>query len=186
MSDALNLGTWLRRLGYKRTDEPAVDYNVQPVLILGDQSSLVPRMQGPNIILGGFQAAIAAQHTVMSYRSVSPGGMMIHEVRALLLGSGVWGIVETATVWATGPTAMDTDMVGQPGAETTGQLGAILPASRQLVPTEIYPYQTAAALDLKRDIYVPNGKYFLIETIAVNQAISGWIHVTEYPAPRGS
>ena len=186
MSNAVDFGRWVRRLIFNRSDEPDINFNVQPVLITGDHSNLTPRFQGPSIIFGATVVGVAAEHTVMVFRSLSPGGMIVHQLRVTLPGAGTWGIETDEPTWATGPTEMDRDMIGQPGAVTTGAFGSVDPGDRQLIPVEIYPYQTAFPLEMDHDLYIPNGRKLVVESVSANVAISGWASIEELPAPKGA
>jgi len=177
-----NLTAWVQRLGFKRSEDPELNYDVQPVL---DVKGLTPRVQGPGALVGGNSGGAAAgTHSFMSWHSRSPGGMILHEVFATLIGSGVFGIVDGAH--SATETEIDFDNeVTQPTPAVVGLGGSVLAANRLLVPILEYPYVTAFPLNLRTEVYIPNGRRFLIESVGAAVAISGYAVVEEFPAPRG-
>jgi len=184
----LALGQWMRRLGVVQPEQPDILYSVQPVIVVANHENLTPRVQGPSILLGGNSPpGLATDHTVMTWHSTAPGGMLI-TVKLTTSGGSIFGIETGEPTWSTlGPVAMDLDMIGQPTPVTVGFMGTVTPANRRLTPIEIYPYLTGTLSNLTEIVtkfYIPNGRWFLHEAIAPNVPTSGWAEIEELPAPR--
>jgi len=186
MSQEFNLAEWVRRLGWKRADEPNVTYDVQPVLVLGDQSALTPRYQGPGAVLGGSQASTAGQHSLLRWNANSAGGMIVHGFEATAVGGFNWGIVTGVSVFDTGPVAMNTGNQTQPGAVVTGEIAATLPGNKLLVAATD-PSHSVIVGDLRLQpggLFVRSGAALLFETIQPANTFAGWALIEELPAAR--
>lgn len=77
MSQQFNFGEWVRRLGYKRSDEPEVIYDVQPVMLVSDVSSLTPEIRGPSALFGGIVIATPGEFGIYEFFSGAPGGAIV-------------------------------------------------------------------------------------------------------------
>jgi len=186
MSNTLNFGRWMRRLGFDRSEEPEISYNAQPVIVVAEHKGLTPRYQGPSMISGGNSFGSAGEHSLMVWHCLSEGGMVCRELRMTTLGGVVFGFPLIGPTWgAIGPIALSTAVVEQGNPVSTGWVGTVTPANRQMVPSTVWPYQTGVPLNITTPFFVPPGSHFVVEGLSVNSAISGWGIFEEYPAAKG-
>jgi len=72
-----NLRSFFRAMGIKNP-QPSMREFVQPVIIVGDMSDIVPQYRAPSGIFGGDAQAVAAEFTFIQVTSRAEGGTLIH------------------------------------------------------------------------------------------------------------
>jgi len=186
VSQSFNLATWLRRLGYKRQDEPEFIYAVQPVQVLSNVETLTPLLKGASVMCGGLMNQVAGQFGYAEFSTTSPGGSILHHIS--VSGSGVsapceYGFVQVPLVYDTFTgIAVNHVETGVPGIVC--RLGALTPS----------PFTTALSapripgntiLDFPRGMFLSPDQLFVIGLINSNVAWNVGAAWTDLPAPRG-
>ena len=182
--DALNLGQYLRRMGFKRQDEPPLLFSVQPVQIVSDVRGLASPVRPPSGMLGGVHPGLALENVVFQFQARASGGVFM-----TMFGGGntfVYGFSGAPTVLNPGNIIQSRLSSFTPdfAPVTTAQLGTIDAVQRVL-----WNDGTRAAhrgsfgnlLEAKTGVWVPPGVWF-IAMMTVIAAIGEFEMIFEEPA----
>jgi len=183
-----DFGAWVRRLQFKREDEPAFRYDVQPVQIVSDVSTLTPEVRSPAAIWGGQEPAFIVNFGIFDLTVNAPGGIIASDFAwsLSLFGSVSIRIQTTPGGFSVAPLATF-PMVMEPPVRCTGLIG------RTAVPPGGFPNligqfpgggQTSPSYWPGR-VFVPNGSHLLISSLRSNTEFRCAFTAQELPAMRG-
>jgi len=184
-----NLRSFFRALGIKNP-EPSVRQSLQPVIIAGDMSQIVPQYLPPSGIFGGDVAAQVAQFSFIQLTSRAEGGTLIHG-----FGSDLTGIsFVTITPALTADTVFEADYpLGcqfsvEPPVSLV-QTGAIIvnPVTANRAPNPSTAQQFPEVGTKTGSMWLRPGDTFLLITGIVNTSINDWfLWISDIPASENS
>lgn len=167
----------MRRLGLDRQDEPSINYALQPVQVLSDASGLSPLLLGPSVCVGFSTTATAGEYGTVIVQAIAQTAIRATVSSGLGIG---WRFRDSVA-------SLPTDLLNpanceiEPGYELRASSGTQV--ADVIGPTDP---QLAANAIIEVAVVVPAGKQFIVQALAQNAPLQGWLHCEEYPSLRGS
>jgi hypothetical protein len=178
---AINYQTWLERLGLKRTDAPEQVHVVQPVNIVADTSVLVSPIIPPSCVVGGQRAQVAAVFGAAEIHSRAAGGTLVSMILGMA-GTGNW-----ITVHQAGAATMAnllTLVRHENNAAEPCQAGVRIGTMAALISQTQNPLIRGLSGDqVQNDMYIPTGRFGIIEFSSSNIATTFHLTITDLPGP---
>ncbi len=156
----LNLTRWLRRLGYKTGEQPETLFNLQPVQVVSDASSLTPILLSPTAGFGGRVDPSPGDRGACQIQSVSAGGTLITDIQ--VQAPCAWGIFSTPRTFAGVPaevTPAPQPMTAEP-VEAICIIGALIPGDNiDNNERPVFGQSQGGALEA---VFIPSGQFFVV------------------------
>lgn len=165
-------------MGGTSADQEAVDVlpAIAPVQVVNDASALAPVLLSPSAIFGGQAPAVAGNFASLTVHAAGEGGSLA----SFTLSSGL----------GVGFLIIDAPFAGLRVAENNAQI--MEPGCNTKVWQGFYAIDQIQGLNprlgvnavITFDAFVPSGKWLLVQALAQNAAIQGWVTIEEPPAQR--
>jgi len=175
-----NFYEWARQMGLKHPDSSGIQIaeSIQPVMNVGDFTSLVPVHAPPTASFGGESPAVVAEFSQIQVVSLARGGTVIPVLDIFLIGSARWRISATRLA---GFTAMNPQVWSNTAPRTIVEVGSDPVA---VLNETDFPF--AGARDFPRGFWLPPGQTLLLElTGQINVRIDFNVTVEDVPASEG-
>lgn len=174
-AQSLNLASWVRRLGFKRTDAPPALFALQPVVLSGDYSHLVSPAREARAIHGGLSAGVVGQHAFVSILCQRP--CLVRAVVTRASGSPEVVLVESPT-FDTGPTTASSVEVAPP-------VTALVQVGAQIAAPTGPSYGAGGTFTDYIMLPVPAGVRWALMLNQAATALHAWMDVQELPSDSG-
>jgi len=173
-----NLAEFYRQMGIQNPD-PALRETVQPVVLVGDFSSLTPQHVPPSAGFGATQLSVAAQFGFVQVQSNDPGGVWITGVlsEAGTLANEV-GTFPTPTVPNT--VLVPSILASLQPIRSVVSFGTN--GVKRLTPTRAYRFSRNQDTT---PFWIPPGVVLLMETILTNSSFDFRFKLTAVPSTEG-
>lgn len=177
-----NLQAFITEMGLKRVSEFPIREVVQPVVTVGDFSSLTPAHVPPTAAFGRLIPAVIGQTCTVEVHSLGPGGTFI----LLFAGSaGTFYAFGTGTVATAGlaatpiPQVLSDPLV--PVVSTVRDGTVVVPP----VTNADRPVITGGQLLQGAPLFIPRGLFFQASVVIANSLLNYAIIVSDVPASEG-
>jgi len=181
-----NLQEWLRRMGVQlQGEQPPLRFDIQPVQIVGDASSLSSPLLAPLSWFGNTVLAAVGQFATVTLKSLAPGGSFIREERVTTAVNtdyhwsfGVVPAVTPTLIGAFQLTAHSMTPEDSTCVVTTGETAAVFGAG--LFDNAVaQDNRTRADFDV---LYLAPGREYVMQNLTSNQSTSFAYLVQDVPA----
>jgi len=183
-----NLRSFFRAMGIKNP-QPSMREFVQPVIIAGDMSDIVPQYRPPSGVFGGDVAATAAQFSFIQLTSRAEGGTLFNAFGSdnnnlsILTGAP---IVADTVFEADYPLGMQLSVEPPVSLVRTGSV-IVTPATANRLPnpSQAAPFPEVGAAN--RPMWLRPGDTLILIVGIVNSSINDWyLWITDLPASENS
>jgi hypothetical protein len=172
MNGTFNLEEFYRQMGIKNP-QPDMREFVQPVVVVGDFSSLCPQHRVPTFFGGGNYAGVVGEFGVVQITARAKGGCFISE----FLSGGLTVLTVGITDYVTGLAAMPNR-----GPLSTDDPKSIVEIGTVAVNPHVGLEYPNIAVGINVALWVPAGKSMVYVTNAVNKALGLVLTVYDVPA----
>lgn len=186
-ADAFNLSQWVRRLGWKRPDEPPVLFSIQPVQIVSDVCGLTSSLRPPSALWGGEQVGVAAEHGTFQIQAQGPGGLCVR--RSYGSRNYAYGIAAAPETLTAPVTVLTQNFAPDFPAASSAQIGTIPAAAAAIFNNGLRPVQIGGfgdAVYCQGGLWVPPGEWWIMVNATVNDIIAFAFIAEEPPGDRAS
>lgn len=160
----LNFGQWLRRLGFKDGEQPAIVRAVQPVQVVSDVSYLVSPEIPSSGVVGGIRGPVPAVFTAFEIYGGTRGGGVVELDFAAPGGVPNCEITYTTTRATLANLVPLTVQTIQPGTTMAFRLGTEAAGAGAGLPV----FRAGTNSTVRLDLYVPPGTYLYAKSSVAN------------------
>lgn len=178
-----NLQEWLRRMGVQLGGEqPPLRFDIQPVQIVGDASSIVSPLLPPFAWYGNNLTPAAGDGALLTVQSRARGGTFVNFVRGTTVPNGIWAwkIDNVITPPMAGETTLTAQNMGPEPVTTRVRTGGVNPLVPPVADSMSIVQNRAIAIeDL---VYIPPGFEFALGLRLAATNTSFAVAVQDVPA----
>jgi len=181
-----NLRSFFRAMGIKNP-QPSMREFVQPVILAGDMSEIVPQYRPPSAVFGGDIAAVVGEHSFFQLTSRAAGGTLVHGFGGdIILHFQTINPALANTLNADFPLAVQSSVEPPVSLVGTGSITPF-PTSGSLMPstsvTDIFPNTGGR----NKPLWIRPGDSLFVGHFGVNAAVNQWyLWITDIPASENS